>query len=289
MFNRFVAMISECANDGFFNATEKLDNYISSTDDFMDILTQIGTIPESIAHDSTEEKLFAKASDSVLARAFRELGLNSKVLTERGDSADIIASSPIHGYTLVADAKAFRLSRTAINPKDFKIVSLSGWRNDSDYAVLCAPYFQYPQTQSQIYAQSIDNNVCLLGWEHLIFLIQRGIIESEVLNFARLWNFGEKLSHSVVVADKKKNFIHDFNIELLTSIGWSEKEFSSALTDYMENIAERGDFEKAYWENEREKILKLTREQAIDELIKSKKINEKIRQIDLYVRGICRD
>ena len=120
MFNRFVSMISEYASDGFFNATEKLGNYISSTNDFIDILAQIGTIPESIAHDSTEEKLFAKASDAVLARAFRELGLNARVLTERGDSADVIANSPIHGYTLVADAKAFRLSRTAKKSEGFQ-------------------------------------------------------------------------------------------------------------------------------------------------------------------------
>ena len=77
---------------------------------FLDILTQIGTIPEAIEHDSTAEKLFSKVSDAVLARAFREIGLKATVLRERADSADVLAESPIHGYTLVADAKAFRMS-----------------------------------------------------------------------------------------------------------------------------------------------------------------------------------
>ena len=107
--------------------------------DFIHTLRQIGIIPECIAHDSTEEKLFSKASDAVLSRAFREIGLKSAVLKERGDAADVLAESPIHGYTLVADAKAFRMSRTAKNQKDFKVVALSGWRKDSEYAVLCAP------------------------------------------------------------------------------------------------------------------------------------------------------
>ena len=63
----------------------------------------------------------------VLARAFRELGLKSTVLRERSDSADVIAESKFHCYTLVADAKSFRLSRTAKNQKDFKVTALSNW------------------------------------------------------------------------------------------------------------------------------------------------------------------
>ena len=120
MFSKLISLIFEYATDGFYNASEKLNNFISSVDSFIDILSQIGTIPESIAHDSTEEKLFAKVSDAVLSRAFRELGLKSTVLSERADSADVIAQSDIYGYTLVADAKAFRLSRTAKNQKDFR-------------------------------------------------------------------------------------------------------------------------------------------------------------------------
>jgi len=134
----------EAQNNDFVTASKNIIEYVNNIQDVSSLLREIGTIPESIDHDSTEEKLYAKASDAVLSKAFQQLGLKSKVLAERGDSADVIAESPIHGYTLVADAKAFRLSRTAKNQKDFKIVALSGWRKDSDYAVLCSPYFQYP-------------------------------------------------------------------------------------------------------------------------------------------------
>jgi len=78
------------------------------------VLEQSGTIPESITHDSTEEKLFAKASDIILSRSFREIGLKSTLIKECADSADVHAESLFHGYTLVADAKAFRMNRTAI-------------------------------------------------------------------------------------------------------------------------------------------------------------------------------
>ncbi|MDR1616821.1 MAG: HindIII family type II restriction endonuclease [Syntrophomonadaceae bacterium] len=289
MFNKLIALIAEYAHDGFFDATKKLNEFISTTDAFLELVSQIGIIPESIAYDSTEEKLFAKASDAVLSRAFRELGLKSTVLSERADAADVMAQSRIFDYTLVADAKAFRMSRTAKNQKDFKVGALSGWRNDNDYAVLCSPYFQYPRSQSQIYAQAIDNNVCLLSWEHFIFLLTHGIKESENINLSSLWNFGEAFSHNVVVAEKKKCFVSEFDTLLLSTAGQPQSEFDKALAVCVKNITQRGKAEKAYWEEERKAIAAYTREQAVSELIKSKKIDEKIRQIESYIRGISRD
>jgi len=289
MFSKLYSLIIEYAHDGFYNATDKLNKFISSTDGFADILWQIGTIPEEIPHDSTEEKLFAKASDAVLSRAFRELGLKSTVLSERADSADVIAQSDIYGYSLVADAKAFRLSRTAKNQKDFKVGALSGWRKEADYAVLCSPYFQYPRQQSQIYAQAVDNNVCLLSWEHLIFLLQNRIKENETLNLSTLWNFSDSVAHTTVVSEKKKCFIRKFDTQCTSIVGFEPNNLDAFLISCIERIRNRGNKEKAYWESERKIILSYSHEQAITELIKNKKIDEKIRQIDLYIRGISRD
>ncbi|MCL2406347.1 MAG: HindIII family type II restriction endonuclease [Defluviitaleaceae bacterium] len=290
MFNEFVHLINEYAKYGFNSAFERLNLFISDTNNFLDIISQIGTIPESIAHDSTEEKLFAKSFDAILSRAFRELGLNSTIVSKRADSADVIAKSNIHGYTLVADAKSFRMSRTAKNQKDFKVTALSGWRKDSDYAVLCAPYFHYPIKQSQIFAQSIDNNVCLLSWEHLIFLLKNNITENGKINLSRIWNFSETHSHIITAAQRKICFIPIFDRCFSFLIGYTYDEFEKALTSYSQNITSRSEKEKTYWENERKIILSYSRDQAIDELIKNKKIDEKIRQINSYVsRRICRD
>ena len=53
--------------------------------EFLGCLEEIGIIPENIPHDSSEEKFYAKVSDTILSRAFYELGLKTHVLTERGD------------------------------------------------------------------------------------------------------------------------------------------------------------------------------------------------------------
>jgi type II restriction enzyme len=126
MFEKLIMHIFDVANLSFGEATDSLVAFIDDLDDIVSVLEQIGTIPEAIVHDSTEEKLFAKASDIVLSNVFRKIGLKSTVIKERLDSADVQAESLLYGYTLVADAKAFRMSRTAKNQKDFKVSTLSG-------------------------------------------------------------------------------------------------------------------------------------------------------------------
>ena len=286
MFNDILDEIWAVSKMPFEFAAAKLENDVNLDKDFTDILKQIGTIPEAIEHDSTEEKLFSKVSDAVLARAFREIGLKSTVLKERGDSADVLAESPIHGYTLVADAKAFRMSRTAKNQKDFKVAALSAWRKDSEYAVLCSPYFQYPLKSSQIYAQAIQNNVCLLSWEHLLFIIQHGVKETEERNLAKLWGFCDDYAHLVPCSDMKKRFLEPFNKILVELLSVDDSSFKKLLDLQIETIAERGILEKTFWQREIEKIESYTKDKAIEELIKSKKIREKMLQIETYVKGL---
>ena len=103
----------------FQEASEELEAKIFdfSKKELIPLITEIGIIPESIEHDSKEEKLYSKASDIILAKCFHELGLKAIVLQERNNSADIEARSIYHNYSLVGDAKSFRLSRTCEKSK----------------------------------------------------------------------------------------------------------------------------------------------------------------------------
>lgn len=205
MFNKLTDQILESSKRDFKQATDEMRTFVDEMDieDFKVIVKQIGTIPEVIEHDSTEEKLYSKASDIVLARCFRQLGMAARALDERGDSADIIAESRAgYNYSLVADAKCFRLSRTAKNQKDFKVSNLSDWRGaENEYAVLVAPYFQYPQNTSQIYSKALENNVCLFTWEHISIMLDKGIKENENFSLESLWN-----SSQMIARDKTLSF-----------------------------------------------------------------------------------
>ena len=104
----------------------------------VDHLRVCGAIPERYGHDSSEEKLYSKYTDAVICEALNAIGLNSVVLDARADSADVQAHAPL-GFSLVADAKAFRLSRTAKNQKDFKVQAMDGWRHGLDHALIVCP------------------------------------------------------------------------------------------------------------------------------------------------------
>lgn len=290
-FNHFIDTIIELSvTRKFAEASEEIKIYVNELDrqTVIDIVKEIGTIPECIEASSSSEKLFSKASDCILARCFSELGMPSIAVNERGNSADIIARS-IHGYTLVADAKTFRLSRTAKNQKDFKIDALSNWRgSEHDFALLVAPYFQYPNTVSQIYASALDKQVCLLSWEHILFLLENNVMESDTLSLEAIWNAPVRLARDtrIAYADRMNCQFPYINQMLCDRISVPIQKFNEQLDVCKDIIRNRGNYELEYLNTEKEAITTLTRDEAIAELLKSKKVLERISTIKKFVLSL---
>lgn len=167
-------------------------------------------------------------------------------------------------------------------------MALSGWRKDSDYAVLCSPYFQYPSKTSQIYSQALEHNVCLFSWEHLLLMIENNIVETEKLNLGWLWNFSDTYANSdeLVFSKRKDNFIGKFNQELIKVTNIDLDELLGVLENQKRAILNRGIEEINFWRREIETIKQYSREKAIEELIKAKKINAKIENIEKFIRGL---
>ena len=135
----------------------------------IDHLRLCGSIPESYGHDSSEEKLYSKYTDCLLSLAFKAMGLQSLVLSERANAADVEAFSK--NYSFVADAKAFRLSRTAKNQKDFKVAAMHSWKNGKPNAMVVCPIYQLPRASSQIYQSATVHDVCVFTYSHLSLLL----------------------------------------------------------------------------------------------------------------------
>ncbi len=288
-FDHFIDEIKNTANGNmnFSQGSKSIEAYVNSLphNEFIEIVKEIGMIPEQIEASSTEEKLFSKASDCILSRSFFELGLKSVVSEERSNSADIVAES-MHGYTLVADAKTFRLSRTAKNQKDFKISTLSAWRgSEHDYALLVAPYFQYPKISSQIYSSALDHEVCLLAWEHILFLLSYGIRETDDLSLESIWKAPTRLirNKNLAYADRMNCHISEVDEFVFTRISKTKEDFISFLNEYKKQIIERGIAEISFLNIEKRSIEQLSREEAIEKLIKNKKYNERISTINKYI------
>lgn len=285
---KLLSLIENLTNQEFKQATNSLISFIYklNRNEVIELVRSIGILPEAIKPSSTQEKLFSKAGDIVLAKAFQLLNLNSKPLEQRGNAGDVIALSKEFNYGLVADAKSFRLSRTAKNQKDFKVKALSEWREDKDYAVLTAPFFQYPTTKSQIFKQSLDENVLLFSWEHLAILLQLDLEETNIFSFEQLWNFPKKQSKKTSVSDSENNFMRDFNKYIMDLFKIDKDTLNQLLQKEINFIEERSLIEKEYWKKQINIIKNFTREEAIEALLKDINMSSKIETIDSFIKGI---
>ena len=248
----------------------------------LDHLRLCGAVPEHYGHDSSEEKLYSKYTDAIISEALTAIGLKSAVINVRADSADVQARGG--GYSLVADAKAFRLSRTAKNQKDFKVQAMDGWRNGLDYAVLICPIYQLPSRTSQIYQQAIARNVCILSYAHLAALValaeRRGQTLAtkglgSVLKSVSLLHPSKSAADYWLGINKALVAVLKTDVELWTT----EKTASLAALDLAKDEA------LTYLRAERNRLLGLSHEEAIKELIRAAGLDSRIAQVERIEHG----
>ena len=267
------------ANKNFAESGVLIEQSLNTCDreDILGHLDYGGMIPEMFGHDSTEEKVFAKYCDALLARSLKELGLESRVLEERADAADVAALCH-DSYSLVGDAKAFRLSRTAKNQKDFKVESLHKWKKVAKYACLLAPFYQFPRSNSQIYSQATRYNVTLLSYTHLAFLIRSKQFDCEQLE--ALW----KVATTVDESKGAEAYWTSVEKVVLALTGKSQDDWQRAVKETQDRLSEQGNEQISFWEEKKKQYAAIDHETAIDLLVKALKIDSKIVAIKKHTK-----
>ena len=264
-----IALILEIAgSEDAFDILEKEFAEITKTALSSNLL-ECGIIPELLEHDSSEEKLWAKYCDILLAQTLTHLSIPAEVLRARGDSADVFGRT--HEYSIVGDAKAFRLSRTAKNQKDFKIQALNDWRKSNTYACLVSPLYQYPRRVSQIYEQAIERNVTLLSYIHLKFLLDY----ADGKNIDPLWCIGSELPTSKN-AQQYWEAIDKTACEIAGKSEMSLGDYKQKAIDKTKQLGKEG---IDYWEARITTYKKLSQKEAVARLIKAEKVETKIQTI----------
>ena len=249
-------------------------NGISS---LLDHLRLCGNIPESYHHDSSEEKQYSKYTDALLAFAYKSIGLKSLVITERADVADVEGFGK--DFSFVADAKAFRLSRTAKNQKDFKVQAMDRWKHGKPFAMVVCPIYQLPSRNSQIYQQAITRNVCVFTYSHLSLLVRYANEVSQI----KAENLIFDIFKTVPALNPSKSAV-DYWLGVNNTILGSSKSIFELWQD--EKIAATESIEIAkvealkYLSSEREKIMRMSHEEVLKELVKASKIESKIEIIN---------
>jgi type II restriction enzyme len=283
--NHWIDEISRLSGDFGVNA-EKIEKKIgqeiknNGIDSLLGHLRLCGAIPERYGHDTSEEKLYSKYTDIVIHEAYLSMGFNSIVLKERSGTADVECVND--DYSFVADAKAFRLSRTAKNQKDFKVEAVDSWKKDESYAMIICPVHQLPSRKSQIYKQASTRSVFIGTYTHLAVFSRYAEIESK----------GEaiKLVHEVFKTVEAMNPSEDANtywqivnraiLDFDASISNIWQEEKQASTESILILREEALRFIAF---EEERIMKLSKEEAIKEVLKLSKLENKVKAIQSVV------
>ncbi len=235
-----------------------------------------GDIPESFAHDSTEEKLYSKYTDILLSESFKFMGFKSLVLKERSDVADVEVFGK--SFSFIADAKAFRLSRTAKNQKDFKVQAMDRWKYGKPHAMIVCPIYQLPIRSSQIYQQATAHNICIFTYSHLAVLVAfsqyEGQTQAEELLF--------EIFQAIPVLNPSKEAASYWFIINKIMLTFSKKiaefwEMEKQATVEAIKIAKQ--MALNYLATQREHIMRMSHEDALSELIKIHKIDSRIQNI----------
>jgi len=266
----------------FSDDTDKLSKELSAEiksegiSTLLDHLRLCGDIPEQYNHDSSEEKLYSKYTDSLLSETYKAFGMRSLVMTERADAADVEVFA--NGFSFVADAKAFRLSRTAKNQKDFKVQAMDGWKRGKPYAMVVCPIYQLPTKSSQIYEQASSRNVCVFTYSHLALLLSYSLIDGK--------SKAEELLHevfkSIPLMNPSKDTTAYWSVINKTMLGFSPKLNDLWKQEKMaaiESISVAKEQALKFLSSERDKIMRMTHDEALTELIKVHKIESRIRVI----------
>jgi hypothetical protein len=264
-------------NSGLIEEELSIELENNGLDSLLNHLRLCGNIPESYGHDTSEEKQYSKYTDALLCFAYKSMGLKSIIISERADVADVEGFGK--DFSFVADAKAFRISRTAKNQKDFKVQAMDKWKHGKKNAMVVSPIYQLPTRTSQIYEQAISRNVCVFSYSHLALLVRYANEVSKAKSESLLFEIFEtipalnptKNSVDYWLAVNKTMLSHSKSISEL----WHEEKIA------IKETIEIGKKEALiFLASERERMVNLSHKDALRELLKMSKLDSKIKAIE---------
>jgi hypothetical protein len=148
---------------------------------FAFLLTHSGFIPDHYGDDSSEETLYSKLIEALVAQWGQRLGFDVNLPTAKSSTEDVTIMRQLE--VIVADAKSFRLGRSqaapntkdAIKPEDYaKWIARHTTRTAIGGLTAFPSKFDW-QKGSDVYLYSSNANegkrILLLFYEHLAFML----------------------------------------------------------------------------------------------------------------------
>ena len=283
----WIAEISRLSGDFGVDAErieQKLEQEVRAQgiDSLLGHLRLCGVIPECYGHDTSEEKLYSKYTDVVIHSAYTAMGFTSLVLKARANVADVECVTD--DYSFVADAKAFRLSRTAKNQKDFKVQAMDNWKHGKPYAMVVCPVYQLPSRTSQIYKQAAERSVCIATYTHLAVLVryaQKSTQNKAIELVHEVFRTVEAMNPSENAASYWQAVNRTFlDFDQIIGAMWRGEKLASN-----ESIRISKEEALTFLAKERERIMRLSRDDAIKEILKSSTLDNKVQKVQSVAKN----
>ena len=251
-FKNELSINHEIISDNFQNQIlKKLSNK-----DFIEQLIFLGYIPDLYKSDSSEETLYTKLTEVMVAEWADRMGYQGKYVKQKAryEDVDIITKFG----TIVCDAKSFRLGRSqkAPNVKDFvKPEDYRKWlkRHANGIGGLVA----YPCLHEWVgksdafkYCSSQATPIIMLPYKYLAYLLS--IKDNHKIEIEKLWNLSKIFPNEV---DNSNDYWNKMNKAIIEATHSTEQELHNFLSEANNLIKKYALFNVSYLNKQKELIL----------------------------------
>lgn len=282
------------------NFIEKLKNEYSDQE-LCKLITCAGFIPDLYESDSSEETLYTKLLEVLVAEWGNRMGYNAHYVKEKSSYEDV--NMIIGGKIVVCDAKSFRLGRSQMAPnvKDFlKLEDVRKWLNR--YEEKLGGLITYPDTHewtkgsdAYLYCSTKDCPTVMLPYIYLSLLLNfKDHFDTSTL--AELWQYERLFPKPLPKKSKtgnRKLYWDVIDKELIRIMGITDSEFTSYLKKckslQSKCIKKNYDLIKEYKSNIVKEIkleAKTMTEQEVRENFAKYKINTMTKNLDNFMERI---
>jgi hypothetical protein len=156
---------------------------------------------------------------------------------------------------------------------------MDGWKRGTPYAMVVCPLYQMPGRTSQIYQQAAARNVCLFSYSHLASLLGFRMVSGE--------EKAEEMLKAVFDAVESLTPSKDA-VAYWTAVNRAMLNFGDPFRDRwrleklanLEAIAAAKEEALTFLAREREAIMRMSHEEALNRLIETSKISNRISVIE---------
>ncbi len=156
---------------------------------------------------------------------------------------------------------------------------MHGWKQGKKHAVVVGPLYQFPTKTSQIYQQAISSDVCIMPYAHLAVLVSYGEVAGYEAAQTMLLGVLEAISALNPTKDSLA-YWRQVNDTMLQSDGAMRDLWRAEKEASVEALAASKAEALEFLASERERIMRLSRDDAIKQLLNGSKLASRQSQIE---------